>query len=400
MQPSRRLLEVGALLREVRDILDERVQDPAPPRWAEGRGWADFLRGLDEATLERCEHGETAVVLASIPAAPESLRELARRVTAATEVPPAPDVERAPTLRRASERKRRQVATLGALVREWAPRARRVVDLGAGHGHLTRALAESLGLEALGVEERAHVVSNARALTESEAVRFVEQDALSSPIALSAEDLVVGLHACGALGDGLVRAAAASGAGVLLVSCCPQKVPGAARSPLSGLGARLALTVSREHLGLANVATLAQGGVDSARVMERRRTRRGLYVLLRDAGVELQPGDEMHGIPRRRLREPFDALAARAFAIRGMPAPGPSARADASARGAREHEAIRRFGAPRTMLGRLLELALVLDRATLLEEQGGACPSVQAAFEREASPRNLAILRAPHGRMG
>src|SRR5690606_11070005 len=161
----------------------------------------------------------------------------------------------------------------------------------------------------------------ARALTESDAERFVRRDAIADPIRFERDDLIVGLHACGSLGDAIVRAAAESGAGVLLVSCCPQKIDGTDRPPLSALGRSLGLRFTREHLGLANLATLVEGGKDSADVMQRRLARRTLFLLLRDAGVALAPGDEMHGIPRRRLAGPLDALVARAFELRGLALP-------------------------------------------------------------------------------
>ncbi|MCZ7677918.1 MAG: hypothetical protein M5U28_03700 [Sandaracinaceae bacterium] len=52
----------------------------------------------------------------------------------------------------------------------------------------------------------------------------------------------------------------------------------------------------------------------------------------------------------------------------------------------------RRLALPRAMLARPLELALVLDRAACLAEHGAA-PEVLEAFDRAASPRNVAIVR-------
>lgn len=395
MQSADRLRVLAALLGEVRDVLSDRVVDPAPPAWCERRGWTSFLLALDDATLERAEHGETARVLLEHRDTPPSLRALASEVIALTALEPIVLAAEPRALRRASDRKRHQVAALGALASEWAPRTRRVVDLGAGHGHLTRELAERLNVAALGVEARAHVVENARALTESDAVRFVRRDAIADPIRFERDDLIVGLHACGSLGDAIVRAAAESGAGVLLVSCCPQKIDGTDRPPLSALGRSLGLRFAREHLGLANLATLVEGGKDSADVMERRLARRTLFLLLRDAGVALAPGDEMHGIPRRRLAGPLDALVARAFELRGLALPSREAIERARARAAREHPRMRRLALPRTMLARVLELALVHDRAVLLDEHPTTPARVALAFARSASPRNVAILRAP-----
>jgi len=395
VQSADRLRVLAALLGEVRDVLSDRVVDPAPPAWCERRGWTSFLLALDDATLERAEHGETARVLLEHRDTPPSLRALASEVIALTALEPIVLAAEPRALRRASDRKRHQVAALGALASEWAPRTRRVVDLGAGHGHLTRELAERLNVAALGVEARAHVVENARALTESDAVRFVRRDAIADPIRFERDDLIVGLHACGSLGDAIVRAAAESGAGVLLVSCCPQKIDGTDRPPLSALGRSLGLRFAREHLGLANLATLVEGGKDSADVMERRLARRTLFLLLRDAGVALAPGDEMHGIPRRRLAGPLDALVARAFELRGLALPSREAIERARARAAREHPRMRRLALPRTMLARVLELALVHDRAVLLDEHPTTPARVALAFARSASPRNVAILRAP-----
>lgn len=391
-----RFAAIGALLAEVGDLVGERVHGPTAPAWADRRGWTEPLLAMDGATLERAEHGDIARVLAAARELPVSLRELAARVAEITELPSPPEAPAPRALRRASERKRVQVAALAALVRREAPRARRVIDLGAGHGHLTRELADALDLPAVGVELRSHVVHNARALTRSSRVSFVEHDALQEPLEVHDDDLLVGLHACGALGDELVRAAAEAGAGVLLISCCPQKIASEVREPVSARGRELGLSFARPHLGLANLATLAQGGVDSEGVTQRRRARYALWLLLRQAGVDLPHGDEMNGIHRRQLSRPLEELAARAFAVRDLPPPPLSSIAEASRRAILEHDRARRLALPRAMLARALELALVLDRAALLAERG-AVPDVVEAFERAASPRNLAIVRAPCG---
>ncbi|HJL17015.1 MAG TPA: methyltransferase [Sandaracinaceae bacterium LLY-WYZ-13_1] len=388
---AERLHALTALLADVEDVLAHRVTAPEPPGWATRRGWASFLAALSDDALVACERRGPAAVLPTLPGVPAELRELAERVTARSALPAGEPAERVPALRQASPRKRAQVAALAALVRRWAPRTERIVDLGAGKGHLTRALAEALDLPAIGVERRDAVVRRARDLTFDARVRFVAGDA-ARDVAPGPSDLLVGLHACGALGDALVERAARTGAGALLVSCCPQKAPGGVRAPRSSVGRTLGLTLDAPLLGLANLATVADGAPDAAAVMDRRRTRRALYTLLRDAGADLAPGDEARGIHRRQFRRPLAELAPRAFAGRGLAAPSPAAIRDAERRAAVEHGRIRRFALPRTMLARPLELALVFDRAAALAETGPA-PHVLEAFDRRASPRNVAILR-------
>ncbi|MCA9604634.1 MAG: methyltransferase, partial [Myxococcales bacterium] len=206
-------------------------------------------------------------------------------------------------------------------------------------------------------------------------------------------DLVVGLHACGGLGDALVRAAAASGAAVLLVPCCPQKIEGEVRAPLSRSGRPL----DRTLLGLANLAQATAAGTSVREAAHRRGIRHALRLLLADAGVETRPGDESRGINRKQFRRALADVAPQAFARRGLPAPSAAAVREAETRAAREHAAMRRLALPRTMLARPLELAVVLDRAAALEEGVGEPPEVFEAFEASVSPRNLVIRRgAPH----
>jgi hypothetical protein len=390
-EASRALARICALLGDARDVVAERPHGPLPPDFAEKRGWTEFLASLSDRELERCEHGEPARVIAEWTDAPASLLALAARVREVIAIDRARAALDIQPLKRASERKRVQVAALASLLD--GVRAERIVDFGAGHGHLTRELARAIGIPAIGVENRAHVVDNARSLTAAEErVGFALGDALE--IELREGDLAVGLHACGALGDVLIDRAARVGAGVLLVSCCPQKITAPERAPSSSAGAAFGLTLPRGVLGLANLSTLAQGGIGSRAVMDRRASRHALGILLRNAGVAIAHGEETVGIHRRQLRRPIEELARRAFVHRGLAPPSSRVIEDAVHVAQAERALARRFGVPRTLLSRALELALVFDRAARLEETSEREVRVLEAFDRAASPRNVAIVRA------
>ncbi|HEX2669546.1 MAG TPA: methyltransferase, partial [Polyangiaceae bacterium] len=45
------------------DIVDQRVNDACTPAWCERRGWTQFLLGLSETELRRCEGEGLAVAL-------------------------------------------------------------------------------------------------------------------------------------------------------------------------------------------------------------------------------------------------------------------------------------------------------------------------------------------------
>jgi hypothetical protein len=81
----------------------------------------------------------------------------------------------------------------------------------------------------------------------------------------------------------------------------------------------------------------------------------------------------------------------RAFAHRGAPAPSAAA-IDEAARWAREaHARARRLSLPRTLLARVLEVYVLLDRAMVLERRGFVV-RVGTAFPVDVSARNLALV--------
>ncbi len=387
-----RLGQVGALLRDVRDIVDERVARAVPPAWCQARGWERFLEGLDEEALARCEREGMERVAGALPGAPPDLVALAAAITRATawrEVAASPAEVRA--LRRASARKRQQVAALVDLCRTSLPRPTRVVDVGAGLGHLTRELARALEVPSVGLERDPARVLAARALTGPQGPGFEARE-VGPELRFAPGDLAVGLHACGALGDALVAAAARDGASLLLVCCCLQKVPAGARAPLSRAGQAAGLLLRREVLGLTNLVP-RRVGVEGPleRTLEARAVRHALRLLLASRGVEVEPGAEMRGLHRRHVQRGLGALAERALARRGL---APATAAELEAAGARaevEYARIRRYSLPRAMLGRLLEQAVVLDRACALEE-AGLPAEVVPVFPLDLSPRNLAVV--------
>jgi hypothetical protein len=201
------------------------------------------------------------------------------------------------------------------------------------------------------------------------------------------EDLAIGLHACGALGDHLVRAAASATCGLALVSCCLQKIPGEVRAPLSA-----GLELRREHLGLANLTSQPRGVEASIEVtIGARQTRYALGQLLRARGVELEPGAEMSGINRRRANAGLAVVATRALALRELPPPTAAELAHHESLAARDYAVIRRLSLPRSMLSRLVEVLVSLDRAAHLE-QAGLAVRVATLFDLAVSPRNIGIF--------
>ena len=383
----------------VRDVLQQRVDTATPPAWCLRRGWAPFLLSLDEATLRACEAQGLAALLPSLRQAPSSLVELAAECEAVTALPRLHHslALKNEALRSVRLRKRTQLSALLGAVATMAAQAERIVDVGAGSGHFTRLSAELFERDAVGLERNAERVASANQRAQSAGTlraQFVTVDARTS-LTFSERDLAIGLHACGELGDHLVEAAAAAHCDLALVSCCLQKISAPVRLPLSRLAAGAELR--REHLGLTNLTAQPQGVEATIETtIAARQTRYALGQLLRARGVVLEPGAEMSGINRRRANAGLSVVAERALASRQLPPATAAEVAVHEVAAARDYGVIRRLSLPRSMLARLVEVLVSLDRAQHLAEQGLAV-QVATLFDRGISPRNIGIFASRQG---
>lgn len=381
------------LLASVRDVTSERTS-AVPPSWCVSRGWQSFLEGLSDESVQSAERDGLATSLCEQRAAPSDLIALASAIRGVIYLEPASSSgSELTTLRRASPRKHAQITAFAALLAGRTRSATRIVDVGSGHGHLTRHLASALRLASEGWERDPDRVAVARSLTGADGPSFLELDARHAASAFRPTDLVVGLHACGELGDHAVRAAASAGSSLALIACCLQKRDGA-RSPLVTPPNVEAedLVLDRAVLGLGNARDGDEGiEADLATRSMSRENRLALRLLFRDAGVELSPGEEMRGINRRRATGSFASLAAYAFDRASLSPPTSVAIGAASSEASRCYALMRRWELPRTMLGRLIEVWVALDRAMLLVRSGRRV-DVSIAFGAHLSPRNVAVI--------
>ncbi len=383
----------AGLVAGARDVIDGRAEAEAVPEAVVSRGWHDFLAALTEQELGAIEaQGTDAPWPAHTPVSLREMLDAARGVCAVPSLESSGEPFR-PQRRRETPRKGAQVDAFARLVLPLAAHADRVVDVGAGHGHLTRQLAERLPLPVVGLErDRAHV-GQAQALPSEASPVFVLTDVLQDGLPVARGDCIVGLHACGELGDAMVEAAARCGAAVALVGCCLQKRRQDARRPLCPVPVYGdALDLPARVLGLSNLTPRAQG-VEASLVdnLAARERRLALRRVLAQHGFETPPGAEMDGLNRRNAQRDLGLLVAQAFARQGAPPPRPSEVDDAARWAHVEHGRMRRWGLPRTMLARALEVFVLLDRARYLEARGHAV-TVGTVFAAELSPRNLALV--------
>jgi SAM-dependent methyltransferase len=392
-----------------RDVVDARTPSPLSPLSPlSTRGWAQFLRSLDDEELAALEiGGHSATWPSRAPASLLALVAAARDVCALPMLPepePASPISHAsptshashasPQRRRETPRKRAQIDAFARIVLPVARDASRIFDVGSGHGHLTRAIAERIDRPVVGLDRDQDLAARARSLPSTATPSFAVTDVLRDGLSLGARDCVIGLHACGELGDVMVESAARSGASIALVGCCLQKRRAASRAPLSALAPlpASALELPRDILGLSNL-TARDDGVEATRAenLAGRERRLALHRLLEQAGEQLPLGAEIRGLNRRAAHGELATLVARAFAARRQPPPSAAAIAEAATWARVQHAEMRRLSLPRGILARVLEVLVLADRARHLEAHGRDV-TIGLIFPASVSPRNLVLV--------
>lgn len=208
-------------------------------------------------------------------------------------------------------------------------------------------------------------------------------------------DFLVGLHACGSLGDALVRLAVRRRvAAVILVSCCLQKIEEEVRQPVSDIvketrELREVLAVGKRVLGVTNGAR----GIRNEGDLRARETRHALRVLLEERGRGVKRiGDEIEGISRHRLRRGLAEVVHEVLGRRGLEGIGEEEIEKRLVRAREEYAVMRRLSLPRLLAGEALEMALVLDRAAKLEEAGFRHVATCRIWGDDVSVRNLCCV--------
>jgi hypothetical protein len=392
---SSQAVETAQVVANMRDVIATRPDEGGEvPSWCVGRGWGEFLCALDDQQVEHAERFGFAATLRELANVPVSLRELGETVARliALPLPPRAEVFTARG-RRESPRKHEQIAAFGVLASRVSHHTTRVVDLGSGHGHLTRSLAAQLCVPSVGIERDPARVAVASALTTTPTTRFATDDVRALREPLGRDDLIVGLHACGELGDLLICAAREASASVVLIGCCMQKRLGSRHALTSWQGVeKQHLTLEHSILGIANAWEGENGIEESLATRTTSRVQRSaLRSVLRACGIPLEQGGEMRGLNRRHASRDFYALVRSACAVREVQVPSEQTVEKTLAHAWKCYAKVRRYTLPRTMLGRLVEVWVAYDRAAFLSQHGYET-EVLTAFEMSVSPRNIAVL--------
>ncbi|KAI0567381.1 Methyltransferase [Gracilaria domingensis] len=274
----------------------------------------------------------------------------------------------------------------------------RVIDVGAGHAHLAANLGTILDLPTVAIDRDLVLIQTAEDLYGTipnltlcgSAIETLDSRALE----VTENDMLVGLHSCGSLGEMIVKTAVDKQvAAVFLVSCCLQKLSPSAtfRQPLSDVvlqepQLRKLLETERRFLGATNRSRNVSQNSKKARV-----TRYALRALLADRGMDYQPGDEVASLSRHMFKHGLLHVSHKFLETCNvdlrLEAKEATERMKAAASEYREMQAL---NIPRAIAGEILEMAILLDRASMLEK---TFPTVRTmrVWPESISVKNLAI---------
>jgi SAM-dependent methyltransferase len=417
------LVAAGSLLSEGSEILLQRVVSSSePPAWLCNGANDDafsWLADLSEDDLICAERDGLFAFMSSrrkVRPAPPFLTRLAARASQTSSLFPLDGAmtQRGPLAkrpRRVSPAKHHQIHAVVQAAKDILASlpVSRIVDVGGGHGHLARELAlVDEAMQVVCVDLNPALLRMARELYEHQGSRgtltFVQGNAVASDSLFGNGDLIIGLHPCGSLGDRIVLAAAEHTSALVLVSCCLQKLQGGdaalrLRSPVSATAKSNpvvynALRADAKTLGVTNRVRGFAGGSD----LLARETRVALRMLLSSRGHAVGPISDVSGLSRHRMRRGIRAVAEQALEARGDKTPVSHDEIDTCVmRAHEEYVRMRKLNLPRAMLGEVLEQAVVLDRAAVLEEAGYLNVRTLRMFPDDISMRNLGIVAYPTG---
>ena len=327
------------------------------------------------------------------PDAPEPYASRSARIAALCDVPALPQTEQPALARRARRIKARKWSQIQAFAGAALPLLPDggLVDWCAGKGHLGRSLALVSGRGALCVERDHALCESGAALAGALPVRFLEGDVL----ALALEEVLtpgrsaVALHACGQLGDTLLREGRHLDA-LAFAPCCYHRQPPGPHRPLSALARAAALPLTARQLRLATAEEVHASDDQRALRHQEVAWRFGLDALVR-AATGRTTHTSIPSLPRSQVRVSFVTFVERAAERHALPLPARWDPLAAEQVGwARAHRK-RALDLMRSLFRPALELWLFLDRVVYLEEQGWEVRWGRFC-EREVTARNLMMI--------
>lgn len=296
--------------------------------------------------------------------------------------------------RKMSQKKVHEVSSIHALLSD--KQFSQIIDVGSGAGHLSSILVHDRELKSFCVDMNKEFQEqgvkklrrwNPELLDKIEFIHFELKKQKLLPFAYKADEtLVIGLHSCGPLSTYLVENQAQNfGQKLLNFGCCYHKLTN--EYNLSQLAKKSPLTFTNHALTMAAKCHRIFGIEDFNKRNRVKRFRYAFHFYCQEvlktpfATLGNAKSSDYHGTFSEYVKKYYPIEVSSKELDHYFLAPTTQSNIQLALKG----------GVIRSVLGRLIELYLLLDRAIYLKEAGQNV-SVNEVFNRELSPRNIAII--------
>jgi hypothetical protein len=284
----------------------------------------------------------------------------------------------------------RKSAQIQAFTTAVGPPIAPLVEWCAGKAHLSRQFLTTHGGTALAIERNPELCATGTVLARqhSSALKFQTADVLHPATADTLRGAhAIALHACGDLHLRLIQAAAQVRAPAIdLAPCCYQLTAAETYRPIS---TNSPLKLNRNALKLAVTETITASPANTARSAQASAWKLAFLTLREqiNPGAEYQP---FHSIPASWTNADFPSFLTKLAEREKIPLPKNINFADYETHGWQRHHESRRLQLVRLSFRRAIELWILHDQATWLEQQGYQV-TLREFCPRPLTPRNLLL---------
>ena len=262
------------------------------------------------------------------------------------------------------------------------------VEWCAGKGHLSRALLHTHGGKALAVERNPELCHTGKLLSKDLDHQFLQADVLAPGTAETLRGShAIALHACGDLHLRLAEAAADEGAPAIdFAPCCYQLTAHEHYLPISKPSA---LLLDKNALKLAVTETTSSAPGRTAK-SERISAWKLAFLTLREETAPGRPYQTFPPVPGHWQQLGFEEFLGALASREGIAIPDQFDFSRCETAGWQRHQESRRLQLVRLSFRRAIEIWLMCDLGTWLEQQGYRV-SLSEFCERSLTPRNLLL---------
>lgn len=387
-----RFKEITSFLKTHQNIFEiEYLKKYPTPYPKELRSWLDEMQTWDDskiASLESSPH-EDLVISPSFKSYLKSIRtlqELPQSKLGATKLP-------TEITTKLSQKKSHELALLKTKID--LSKKEKIIDIGGGIGHTSLSAVYNTQKKSLCVDQDPELLKKGvLKLKKTDSINFEQvkfthkKISRDSPFKTNTSNLTIGLHSCGDLSVEIINSILGTKNELILFGCCYHKIEKGLYQSQASSENKLSLSTNALHLASRSAKKIGKLEIEKRKIFKRHRY--SLHYFMHDNFQSVFKGIGNSGA--KDYQKPFGLYAK-------------SIKTYTELDKIKESELETFYELPKTikifkdnfnadiirlLLGRLIELYIILDRALYLQEHGHDVLLTEL-FDRSLSPRNIML---------